>query len=242
MAAKGKSDWTLRHNEAHAWMLWTNDLPNELSFLNWLAKDEVSHLERLDRESARREYAAARGLCRRVLAEYSGLDPRNLRFVLGKHGKPRIVGAGTRGPRFNLTHTKGLIVCLVSRAGDVGVDAENTARKVDVAEVAKQFFSAREWLQLQKLRGAARNKRFFEMWVLKEAYWKGRGDGLARKAGALAVDVGSRGPALRVNNWQLTLKHVGVHHVAAAAIKAPGRVAIRWKNAGKLFEAGIPVV
>jgi len=210
--------------------------------LGWLSPDELGHLGRLKNEALRREYVATRVLCRAALSRYAEVDPADWRFRAGKHGKPRIAGPkGFTSLRFNLTHTKGLVICLVTRAGEVGVDAEETSRQVEIDSVAKHFFSKIERASLAKLPRTRRKLRFFELWVLKEAYLKGRGDGLLREPDQFTVEIGDDRRALPLGNWQLTLHRPSRRHVAAAAVRSEKAVPIKWIDAKGLFEAGVAV-
>jgi 4'-phosphopantetheinyl transferase len=226
--------------EAHAWMLRTDGAATQ--WLRWLATDERGHLGRIKSELLRREYLATRALCRAVLSRYAEVDPADWRFRAGRNGKPRIAGPnGFASLRFNLTHTRGLVICLVTRTGEVGVDAEETSRGVEFDRVAKHFFSKMEQASLAKLPRARRKLRFFELWVLKEAYLKGRGDGLLREPDQFTVKIGDDLRPLPLGNWQFTLHRPSRRHVAAAAVRSEKAVPIKWIDAKGLFKAGVAV-
>lgn len=179
---------------------------------------------------------AARALCRAALSRYAGVAPEDWRFRTNAYGKPSIdAPAAFRSLRFNLTHTRGLVVCLVSRAGEVGVDAEDVARPVDVESIARCVFSATEHMRLARLPARRRIARFFEQWVLHEAYCKGIGTGLAEAAEPVRIAWRKRhGTA---GEWQFSLYRPSADHVAAAAVRrGPGaaNVPIRWLNAASL--------
>ena len=83
------------------------------------------------------------------------------------------------GLRFNLSHTDGLVVCLVAVEREIGVDVEHTARAGSVGiEIAERFSSPSEVAELRSLPFADQRSRFFDYWTLKEAYIKARGLGL----------------------------------------------------------------
>jgi 4'-phosphopantetheinyl transferase len=232
--------WEALATEAHAWMLRTDGPATH--WPEWLAADERGHLGRLRNEALRREYLATRALCRATLSRYAEVDPADWRFRAGRNGKPRIAGPkGFASLRFNLTHTMGLVICLVTRAGDVGVDAEETSREVEFDRVAKHFFSKMERASLAKLPRARRKLRFFELWVLKEAYLKGRGDGLLREPDQFTVKIGDDLRPLPLGNWQLTLHCPSRRHVAAAVLRSEKAVPIRWIDAKGLFKASVAV-
>ena len=60
----------------------------------------------------------------------------------------------------------------------VGVDIEDQTRELDAAELAGRFFSIAEAEGVRAVVGAARHRRFFRLWTLKEAALKSIGEGL----------------------------------------------------------------
>lgn len=145
-----------------------------------LSSDERARADRFLRPTPRGRYVAARGLLRRILAAYAGLDPASLRFAYGPHGKPSLApgqGAGTL--RFNLSHSEDLALYAIAAGREVGVDVERIRPAFDGARIAREFFSTAEAATLAALPPAARTEAFFACWTRKEAYSKARGEGLA---------------------------------------------------------------
>ena len=83
------------------------------------------------------------------------------------------------GRNFNLSNSPGLVVCLISDGGEVGVDVEPCERAGSIVEVGPRMFSAKELEQFEALREEDRPRRALQLWTLKEAYAKARGMGLA---------------------------------------------------------------
>jgi phosphopantetheinyl transferase len=123
-----------------------------------LSADERARADRILRERNRTLWARSRGVLRALLGRYLERDPRELRFVLGPHGKPALASEGPTRPdagddlRFNLSHSGGLALVAVTAAHEVGIDLEH-ARERHTAE-------------------------FLRMWVAREAAVKCRGTGL----------------------------------------------------------------
>jgi 4'-phosphopantetheinyl transferase len=111
------------------------------------------------------------------------------------------------------------VICLVSRAGEVGVDAEETSRAVNVAQVARHFLSHREQTSLEKLPANESVARFFEQWVLKEAYLKGTGKGIVTAQERFTIKFGDNGQPLPIGSWQLFLHRPSARYIAAAAVR-----------------------
>jgi 4'-phosphopantetheinyl transferase len=232
---------------ADAWHMEREKLPTrilDVISLSWLDPGEQAYFQKIPRAEVRLQYLATRILCRRVLSHYAKIHPTEWRFAAGAHGKPRIARPRAFSSlRFNLTHTRGLIVCLVSRAGEVGVDVEEISRKVDIVEIIRHFFARSEREMLDRLTGATRTRRFFELWVLKEAYLKARGRGLSISPQRIPIHLDESGEPAPIRDWQLALHRPTPRHVAATAIRSPqGRpIAVRWHDAAQLFKAGIAV-
>jgi 4'-phosphopantetheinyl transferase len=78
-----------------------------------------------------------------------------------------------------LSNSRGLVVCLIARGAEVGVDVEPFTRASAIAEVAPRVFSELELSQLDGLEDRERLDRGVSLWTLKEAYIKARGMGLS---------------------------------------------------------------
>lgn len=132
-------------------------------------------------ERDRLMFLATRALVRTALSAYVDVAPSAWRFTQGMRGKPHIAEPTGLPPlHFNLTNTRGLVVCAVSCAHhQVGVDAERLERTIEAASVASGCFSPTEIRALRALPPALQCGRFFRYWTLKESYIKARGLGLA---------------------------------------------------------------
>jgi 4'-phosphopantetheinyl transferase len=172
--------------EAHLFLARLEEARDPALLESWqelLSPDERARGARYAFERNRHEHLVAHALKRRALSRFAPeVDPRDWRFVAGDHGKPSVAAPETR-LRFNLSHTEGLVACLVALDAEVGVDVEQTARRSDTVGIADRFFAAPEVEALRALPEAEQRGRFFEYWTLKEAYIKARGLGLALPLG-----------------------------------------------------------
>ena len=166
-------------DEAHLWYLVPSDVTSELSdrYRALLSDEEAAREARYVFEPSRMEHRLTRGLARTVLARYTGVHPKALRFVEDSHGRPAL------DPRtdlsFNLSNTEGLIACAVARGRQIGVDVECTDRPALTLDIAEHYFSKIEIAELRALPREQQLDRFFDYWTLKEAYIKARGLGLS---------------------------------------------------------------
>ena len=168
-------------SEAHIWLTGPAEPEASPDYLRLLAPEELEQYERFKVEKARRLYLAARALARSTLSlYYPAVEPADWRFKFNRHGRPEIDGPDAWPPlRFNLSHTDGLVACLVTLELDAGVDVEFIERRINLVGVAKHSFSKIEAREVRARAGRARRTRFFSYWTLKEAYIKARGMGLA---------------------------------------------------------------
>jgi len=248
MDQSSKSQWESLLTAAHAWQLSPDDLPivaMERHHLGWLTPNERLVHQKFKTPDLRHAYLVSRTLCRATLSKYTGVDPAAWKFVTGAHGKPAIAGPRGFGTlRFNMTHTSGLVICIVTRAGEVGVDAEEITRRVDIDQVSRHFFSEPERASLASLLARKRTARFFEQWVLKEAYLKGPGKGLFLSPEKFTIEIDRNGKPSDLGKWQLALHRLGRRHVAATAIRrrrGNGPVPIAWFSAERLLKAGVAI-
>lgn len=159
-----------------------------------LGRDELERMGRMRSERAALEFAAARVLLRRVLAQFAPVEPRAWRFVVGEHGRPDLhpeqpgLPESLRGLSFNLSHTRGLTALAISLDGSVGVDVERRDRTNDLERLARAKFAEAEraWLAHASDEDDWRD-RFFRVWTLKEAYLKARGVGITVPLADFAV-------------------------------------------------------
>src|SRR5581483_2668049 len=100
-------------------------------------------------EPSRIEYRLTRALARTVLARYTGRDPKALRFVGDRYGRPALDLQTDLS--FNLSNTQGLIVCAVTRGRQIGVDVEWVDHPALTLDIADQYFSKVELAELRAL-------------------------------------------------------------------------------------------
>ena len=177
----------------------------------WLAGDEVPEPELgrmhalLDAEeqrraaahlraSDRRRFIVAHAAARSILGARLGVPPDTIRWRIGPHGKPSVAGAaGAPGGRVevNLSHSGSLCAVAVSTGRPVGVDVQRLCPGMDVAAMARRYYTAAEVaFVLTPAAPAARSHRFIRLWARKEALVKAAGGRLLR---GMPVSVLARG-------------------------------------------------
>ena len=156
-----------------------------------IAAAERQRAERFRFSTDRRDYVAAHAMLRGALSLTEDVAPSSWQFAATTDGKPFLAGDPQRF--FNLSHTRGLVACAITRAGETGIDAEAIDRAVEADDVSRRHFSTPELQALEQLKGASRQTRFIELWTLKEAYLKAVGTGLGEPLDRCRFDLGGDG-------------------------------------------------
>jgi 4'-phosphopantetheinyl transferase len=162
-----------------------------------LTEDERVRHQRLRFERDKRQFLATRALVRTVLSCYEPtVSPLEWRFAIGERGKPSISEpASASGWHFNLSNTRGLVVCAVSGVHSrLGVDVERLDRSNDLLALADRYFSPMEVSELRALPSSEQPSRFFDYWTLKESYIKAHGLGLAIPLDSFSFLLGANSP------------------------------------------------
>ena len=133
---------------------------------------------------------AGRLLARLALSHCCQVQPQDWRLGRDARGKPFIVApTAHRAIGISMSHTDGLVACLLSGHGTAAVDVERIRPWDDLPFLAPQILSTSEQCSLAGLDGEAWLRRFFEYWTLKEAYAKALGVGLACDLSSVSFDL-----------------------------------------------------
>ena len=144
---------------------------------------------RFDRDRDR--FVRGRGYLRTILAECLDITPETLDLKKHEHGKLYLEGDPIY---FNLTHSAGAGVIVVSEEHSIGVDLEFVNRKIKVLEVARSVLVDRELDYLEGTRAEDRERLFLYFWTAKEAYLKLLGTGLSLEPKKVSLQLGSKFP------------------------------------------------
>jgi 4'-phosphopantetheinyl transferase len=196
-----------------------------------LSDDEQVRADRFFFEEHRRQFIAARGLLRMILAGYLGSAPPEIRFGYTRHGKPVLSDSSPEGIqlRFNLAHSHGLALFSFTRMGEIGVDLERIRHDFSGDDIARRYFSPAEVANLNSLSPALRRDAFFSCWTRKEAFVKAKGAGLSLSLDQFDVTLSPEAPAAlvrtrwdeaEVSRWSLNSIAAGAGYVGALAVEA----------------------
>jgi phosphopantetheinyl transferase len=161
----------------------------------------------------RTQYLAGRALLRLAVEQSTQGPAKAQRFTTRAGGKPDCLD----GPPISVAHSGPLVVCAVAPAGEVGIDVQFPARHHHTEEIAREWFTPAECAWLQR----APRDAFYQLWVLKEAYLKCLGSGLAGGLGSLECYIDPPLIELRAARMtQLALYSAGTAFVGIAASAA----------------------
>ena len=196
--------------------------PAALALLN---TEERQQLQRFIPPAKQHEFLVTRVLVRSILGQMLRKAPEALRFVRNEWGRPALAPDLMTSPiHFNVSHTDGLVVCLVSTDHEIGVDTELFSRAPNLLALAPSVFAPQELSELAALSPQDQAERAVILWTLKESYIKARGMGLALPLDGFAFRFeGDQvrlelGPALQDDGagWQFRWQKFGAHCISSA--------------------------
>jgi phosphopantetheinyl transferase len=156
------------------------------------------------------QHLAGRALLRLAVERSTERPAKEHRFTTRAGGKPDCLD----GPAISVSHSGALLACAVAPAGEVGIDIQFPARHHHTEEIARAWFTPAECSWLQR----APRDAFYQLWVLKEAYLKCLGSGLA--GGLASIECRVAPPLIEVRAAQavqLALYSAGEAFVGIAA-------------------------
>ncbi len=224
-------------NEFHVWFCCPDKITDKSvldEYRSILSVEEIAKYKRFHFEKDRHSYLISHALVRKVLSSYCNVKPDKWSFTNNQHGKPDI-SPEIKCPalKFNLSHTDGMSVCVVSLENDCGIDVENIQRKSRTFAVADRMFAPAEVATMRSSNDGEVQRKFFEFWTLREAYVKAIGTGLGGSSKAFYFTVAEQEiEGLRMSKihfvpddssqssaWQFMLLNLSSDHISAVALK-----------------------
>jgi 4'-phosphopantetheinyl transferase len=218
------------HDEAHVWTVEPDQLSDGTALGSYqavLSAHEADRLQRLKSARDRRAFLAAHALARFALSScVPAVPPDAWTFATTRHGRPEIANPALPVQlRFNLSHTHGLVACVVVAVVDCGVDVEVTEHTPDLLRIAPLVLSQAELAVVRAIPVGGRTEQFFRHWTLKEAYAKARGLGLSLPFDRFGFHISPRGisfdpaPDERASDWQFDQWPATARHTVAIALR-----------------------
>ncbi len=197
-----------------------------------LSDAERARAARFHHLSDRWEFVLGRLMARSLLAARTGIAAREFTFIENAHGRPEIAAPPLASHlRFNLSHSGGIVACVLGETKQIGVDVERLDRQPVDPRVILRYCSDPERASLEAMSEALRHERFLALWTLKEAYVKARGTGLTLPIRNVSFRMGDDGPEdVSFNGlddearWMFAHTRLEPRHLlAVAAEREPGQ-------------------
>ncbi|MEO1203697.1 MAG: 4'-phosphopantetheinyl transferase superfamily protein [Pseudomonadota bacterium] len=149
------------------------------SALRFLDGPERQRIRKMQSQQRRDEFAGGRALAKHLLERVTGRPPSSHVIRLAESGRPGC----EPGLDLSIAHSAGLLACAVAREATVGVDIERPEPGRNTERISRAYFTSEEadWLAGEPA------ESFYRLWVLKEAWLKARGSGLAGGLDRLSV-------------------------------------------------------
>lgn len=179
----------LADGELHLWKLDSPENQLPAPDLQPLSCRERERAEGIRNPTTRNIFLHSRYAMRRILGGYLGIDPGDIRFVYGPHGKPYLDHFGAK-IKLNLTHCDRLCLLAVTRNLEVGLDTESIKARHGMDRIAARMFDSDRVQHLASLPEQQRLRMFHVYWTWTEAVVKARGgslfDGRSRELAAMS--------------------------------------------------------
>lgn len=194
-AAVWRSPLALTELPKHAVHVWITNLDSHLPQYNELydvlSERERQRVERLQVKVVADRYVISRGVLRKLLSFYTGLNTSELQFKFGHLGKPSLRPlADGRVLSFNNTDSREMAIYAFSWERELGVDLERLPRDVRAERISQRRFTPAEADVITTLEEPMRTEVFLGCWTRKEAWGKALGVGIRYPMDS--IDLGSR--------------------------------------------------
>ena len=207
-------------NEIHVWIAEFDSLfEHSADDGDFLSNTERIKSRRFRFENDRVRYVAGRSFLRKTLANYLGIAPKSIQLGNGASGKPildQVIHESSI--KFNVSHSREVIVVAVSERSDLGIDVEfidENFPALRVSQVLSPDFA---------VSGLTTLREFFTQWTRMEAYFKGLGVGLSGLARRVAPDESCRPYPTDIDTgityiqgWSIRSFSVGNDYIGALA-------------------------
>lgn len=194
-----------------------------------LSADEMQRADSFRFEIDRVRWIAGRVALRGILADATGLQPRDVPIVTNRFDKP-LLAPPVDGIHFNLSHCRDLALIAIGVDGPLGIDIEPLDRAAELAGCECGFCHP---LEIEALpQGNARLEALLDLWTAKEAYLKALGTGFSTAPESVCLRLVD---GVRIER----LQHPSLAHHAAAVCVPASTTQIRFATDKDSTSAGV---
>ena len=173
--------------------------------MNAERKESTLRLKNVKKQKAR---IAADYLCRLALSEFCKISKEQIGFALTANGKPYAVNCKAK---FNISHSGDYVVCAVSDK-EIGIDIEKI-RPIS-PKAADRFACPNELDYI-----SSNESGLFEIWTLKEAYFKCIGTGLGADIKNVSFKIKKDGIVCSENGFDCSFFKIADGYICAVCEK-----------------------
>jgi len=165
--------------------IWAADLEQDEAVISslkrLLSRDELVKAGQFFLEKDSRYFITGRGILKSLLGIYLKTDPSLLTISYSKYGKPYLpISSNNEQLYFNIAHSGNVALFAFLRDREIGIDIEYIHEIREMDDIARNYFSSKEFESYSHLPEGYRTKPFFNCWTMKEAFIKAIGEGFSR--------------------------------------------------------------
>ena len=191
-----------------------------------LSPDEHVRAERFRAAGDRTSYVYGHAALRLLLEAHLKRSLDRAPFSVRDQGKPYLIGSRVG---FSVSRSVGKAAVAIIEDGEMGVDLEAIGSDDSDVAIAQARYSddERRWIAQSRDRDE-RRRRFYRLWVIREAFAKATGEGLGRELLEAVLEIVGDSPALAAPAWR-AFESPRVEGFAAAVV-VPRQRSVIWKE------------
>ena len=178
-----------------------------------LSEEEIDKTNRFHFQKDKTMFATVRANLRFLLSHYLSSKPEDVKFILNDFGKPRLKSKNNLDIRFNVSHSKKLGLIAIGLGCEIGVDIEYINREFVTTDIAKNYFSHSESIELFKQNTDLQIRSFFNLWTRKESYIKAQGKGLSIPLDSFDISLSEDNPKILRIDDQTNVRDWNIYHL-----------------------------
>jgi 4'-phosphopantetheinyl transferase len=211
----------------HVWIADLDEPSSDLAPMEaLLSAYEIARAQRFVHRLDTRRYVAAHGVRRLLCGAYLGVDPGEVRFKAGTHGKPALEHPSTQ-LQLSDSVSGGLALIAFAMNLEIGVDVELKSADIDAFAIVSRNGTAAEREMFARLPPVERESGFYRWWTARESLVKAWGTGFSDSSDRFAVTFenpieifqGER-ESLLSSTWTVRSIEVGAAYAAALATES----------------------
>ena len=169
-----------------------------------MSEERMAEVLRLKSSEKQAQKIAAHHLCRSSISEFCGIPETDIILARTESGKPYAVGLPVH---FSVSHSGDYAVCAVSE-NEIGIDIERI-REIN-PNVARRFSSENEIEYI-----SSNENGLFEIWTLKEAYFKCIGTGLGTDIKSVSFSIQPSGIICSESGFECSFAEIGQGYICS---------------------------